>query len=238
MNIDYLRWGLAGCGIVLVAGIYLRERFRNKPAGNRKRGIQAYFDSRIDGFSLQARTDDSELDTDLPSMRNQPFNPRFDFDPAAKFESKTESSKAKDREFSESDDPFGIVQIKLTAHDGMCFSGTLLINALSSIGLEYGTMSIFHKQLHNSQLPLFSVVNMVEPGTFPVDDPSHFESPGVVFFLQVSVSDQPLFAFDEMLQTVQILAARIGGEIRDAENDLLTVDKTAAIRESLVPVSG
>ncbi|MCI0654502.1 MAG: cell division protein ZipA C-terminal FtsZ-binding domain-containing protein [Methylococcaceae bacterium] len=238
MNIDYLRWILAGCGFILVAGIYVRERLRRKRTDHRKRDLRPDSNSTLGAFSLKATADDREAYTDLPSMRNEPFDPLVSGDRATQFESEIEVRDAADQKSSKPNDPFGIVQIKVTRRTGMCFSGTLLIGALRSIGLEYGAMNIFHKRQGGSQSPLFSVVNLVEPGTFPIDDPGHFESPGVAFFLQLAVSNQPQFAFDEMLRAAQILAARIGGEICDAETQLLTIEKAEAIRESLAPVAG
>lgn len=237
MNIDHLRWILAVCGVLLVVGIYIRERFRRKRMDDAEQHVRRDSGSPADGFSLKAGTGDFEDDLDLPSMRAEPFDPLFTEPFASKTGPELEATSAVEQEARESD-PFGIVQIKVTAHEGMCFPGTLLFDALSKVGLEYGSMNIFHKQQGKHQLPLFSVVNLVEPGTFPVNDPGRFESPGVVFFLQVAASDQPLLAFDEMVRTVHVLAARIGGEIRDVENQLLTVGKTESIRESLIPVAG
>ncbi|MCI0654848.1 MAG: cell division protein ZipA [Methylococcaceae bacterium] len=237
MNTEYLRWTLAVCGVILVAAIYIRERLRRKRMDDPETGVRGDSYPHTDGFSLKAGAFDFDERLDLPSMRAEPFDPLFTEPAASKGGPEKEAVNTADPAAHESD-PFGIVQIKVTAHEGMCFSGTLLFDALGRVGLEYGSMSIFHKQMDKSRLPLFSVVNMVEPGTFPVDDPSHFESPGVVFFLQIAGSERPLLAFDEMMRTVHILAARIGGEIRDAENRLLTVEKTEAIRESLAPVTG
>jgi cell division protein ZipA len=238
MNIDYLRWVLAVCGVLLVGGIYIRERYRRRRMNDAEFGAKSDPDSRYPAFSLKVEGTCSDEDLDLPSMRAEPFDPACLERVALNTETQIEAARIADHAAPEID-PFGIVQIKVTAHEGMCFSGTLLFDALSkAAGLEYGPMNIFHKQSGKDQLPLFSVVNLVEPGTFPVDDPGHFESPGVVFFLQVAVSERPLQAFDEMLRTVHILASRIGGEIRDAENRLLTVKKTESIRESLIPVAG
>ncbi|MGH8556978.1 MAG: cell division protein ZipA C-terminal FtsZ-binding domain-containing protein [Methylococcales bacterium] len=238
MNIDYLRWSLAGCGFILVAGIYIRDRFRRKRTDHRTRDIRVDSNPPFETFSLKAGANNPDGCTDLPSMRNEPFDPLFSDDPDTRFKSEVDARHAADQKSSESNDPFGIVQIKVTSNKGKYFSGTLLINTLRSIGLEYGAMNIFHKQQVSSKAPLFSVVNLIEPGTFPVDDPGHFESPGVALFLQLVVSDQPQLAFDEMLRTAHILAARIGGEIRDAENQLLTVERAEAIRESLASIAG
>lgn len=236
MNTDDLRLILAICGVILVAGIYLFDRFQRGRVDEPEQKVH-HAPDRTDRFSLHAAARRFDENLDLPSMRAEPFDPVVRGPEAPEIQSEIEPSEAAEPDKAESD-PFGIVQIKVTAHDGMCFSGPMLFDALSKVGLEYGAMNIFHKQIDKNRMPLFSVVNLVEPGTFPVDDAAHFESAGVVFFLQIGVSERPLAAFDEMLRAVHILAARIGGEIRDAEDQLLTVEKTEALRESLAPVAG
>lgn len=239
MDIDNFRWILVGFGVVLVAGIYIREGIRYRLAEDSKRQTEDQPGLKAGDFSLQATRSESEESLELPSIRND----RFDSIPTERVALTTEPEIEAavldpDNGSPESDNPFGIVQIKVAAHEGMCFSGKLLIHALSAAGLEYGSRKVFHKPLGNSQLPLFSVVNMVEPGIFPKNEANCFESPGVVFFLQVATLTHPLDAFDEMLRTVHVLAARMGGEIRDAENRLLSVEKTESIREFLAPVAG
>ncbi len=232
MNIDYLRWILAGCGLILVIGIYVRERFRRRSIKNRERLPSA------GGFFRPQDGDLFDEDLDLPSMRADSFDPLIAEFASVKSRSDLEESAPVETVHHEADGPLNIIQIKVTAVDGDYFPGIRLINALRAVGLKFGSMDIFHRHLNSTQTPLFSVVNLIEPGTFPVDDPSHFESPGVVFFLQVAVSAEPLLAFDEMIRTVHVLAACLGGEVRDEDNELLTVEKTETIRESLLSVAG
>ncbi|MGH8475210.1 MAG: cell division protein ZipA C-terminal FtsZ-binding domain-containing protein [Methylococcales bacterium] len=238
MNIETLRLSLAVCGVLLVAGIYLFDRLRRKPKPS-ERESRFYAKTPLERFSLQATADDPHALTDLPSMRIEPFefDPLLIDDSASQTEVEIENEVSVAQKSSGSKDLYRIVQLKVTSRKGNFFSGPFLISALRSVGLEFGSMDIFHKQAGKNQSPLFSVVNLLEPGTFPVKDPSRFESPGVAFFLQIAMADQPHAAFDEMLRTARMLAARIDGEIRDAENQLLTVEKTETIRGSLAPVA-
>jgi cell division protein ZipA len=247
MNIDYLRWILAGCGAILVAGIFLWDRFRRRSAFDPRRGGGRSRSPAPRGASPSNEGEDDwneDAEIDLPSLRAEPFDPLFSDGPEfeteieAVVDDETPAAVNEDSATSDAYEPLDIVQIKVTACEGEVFPGSLLINALRAVGLEYGSMNIFHKQQFSDQPPLFSVVNMVEPGTFPVDDPDRFESPGVVFFLQVAKLKQPQAAFDKMIRAAQLLAAKIRGEVRDAENRLLTAEKTRVIRESLAQVAG
>jgi cell division protein ZipA len=238
MNIDDLRWILAGCGVILIAGIYIRDRFRRRLTADSKPAVPSDSVGPEGAFSLKAGVQDLDSNLDLPSMRADDFDPLFTDRPNPYAEPEIGAADVPDPEPFETDEPVRIVQIKVVAFEGKLFSGALLIDALRAVGLEYGSMNIFHRQRNSGEPPVFSVVNMLEPGTFPVDNPSDFKSPGVVFFLQVGLVENPVAAFDEMVRIAQILASRISGEVLDAENQPLTAEITGFVRESLVRVAG
>jgi cell division protein ZipA len=97
-------------------------------------------------------------------------------------------------------------------------------------------MDIFHGNHSTRSEILYSVVNLVEPGTFPNGDAGRFSTPGVVLFLQVSACSQPLESFNEMLRVARVLAASLDGELLGPENRILTNKNIQVIRKSLWPV--
>ena len=237
MDTDLLRWILAAGGVSLVGGIYLRDRFKRRSSGDRERFLRD--NDYLPDEEWHELNDTAEYydDQELPSMRVDNSNPV----PDAAVRQRGARPNPPASDYSDQDEeaaPFEIVQIKVTALPGTVFAGDRLIEALHDIEMEFGSMDIFHKYGHSGDAPWFSVVNMVEPGTFPVDDADNFDSPGVVFFLQVALVDQPLHAFDDMISSVYRLAASLGGEIRDEDNELLSIEKTESIRISLVSLAG
>lgn len=233
-----MRWILAAGGVVLVLGIYIRERIKRKALEDRERFLRAHSYLPSEDWDSFEETPKSEDNLELPSMYAAKSDREVPESIPVQGNSNSTHRESEDRAAYEENTPFEIIQIKVTAPKGGLFSGDQLLDALSEINLEFGSMDIFHKYAPGSEAPFFSVVNMVEPGTFPVDDTDQFHSPGVVFFLQVALSEQPLVAFDDMIGSVCQLAARLGGEIRDEDNELLSIEKTESIRESLVSVAG
>lgn len=240
MDIDYFRWILVGLGVVFVLGIYIREMFvrRRDHKADLSPENPAIPDENI-GPSLKAQSDPIDDTFELPSIRNETrdviLEKADDFKNLSEIETKCQTPNTKASETSTFND---IVQLKVVAKDGYLFSGKDLISALDTAGLKYGAMNIFHKQSQDIKSPVFSVANLVEPGIFPMNEFDRFESPGLVFFLQLSASISPLESFDEMLHTAHILAEGLDGEICDAENKFLSVEKTESIRRSISELTG
>ena len=96
------------------------------------------------------------------------------------------------------------------------FAGEPIVQALNSVGLNYGDMEIFHHfgagRLQTKE-PLFSVANMLEPGTFDISNMHRFESPGLVFFLQLPTVLDGAVSFELFLNTAQRLTEALNGEL-------------------------
>ena len=96
------------------------------------------------------------------------------------------------------------------------FMGESIVQGLNSVGLSYGEMDIFHHfgagRLRTDK-PLFSVANMLEPGTFDIQNIDHFSTPGLVFFLQLPAELDGAVSFELFLNTAQRLTEALGGEL-------------------------
>ena len=96
------------------------------------------------------------------------------------------------------------------------FVGESVIQGLNTVGLKYGDMDIFHHfgagRLQTNQA-LFSVANMLEPGTFDLNQIERFRSPGLVFFLQLPAPLDGAVSFELFLNTAQRLTEALGGEL-------------------------
>ena len=96
------------------------------------------------------------------------------------------------------------------------FAGESIVQALNSVGLHYGDMEIFHHfgagRLRTKE-PLFSVANMLEPGTFEISNMHRFQSPGLVFFLQLPALLDGAVSFELFLNTAQRLTEALNGEL-------------------------
>jgi cell division protein ZipA len=129
-----------------------------------------------------------------------------------------------------------ILVLHVVAARNRPFTGVALGAALRRAGLELGAMSIYHYREDGDPPdgdPLFSVANMVAPGTLGDDDLADMTTPGVTLFLQVHACDRPLRAFEVLLETAHVLARDLGGRVLDAQQSTATNQTLAHMREDM-----
>lgn len=111
-----------------------------------------------------------------------------------------------------------------TANDQAPFVGTKLFDSMQQNGLLYGEMDIFHRHadLSGTGRVLFSVANMMQPGTLKHDDPAQFSTKGISFFMTLPCFGDAEQNFKLMLKTAQQIADDLGGEVQDDSRKLMT----------------
>lgn len=108
--------------------------------------------------------------------------------------------------------------------------GQALFQAAAEAGLEFGDMDIFHCTVAHEEQPIFSMANMVKPGTFDLSQLEYFTTPGVVMFLQLPGPDVPMAAFDTFLAVGQHMSERLGVTLCDGRRRPLNEDEISAMR--------
>ena len=128
-----------------------------------------------------------------------------------------------------------VVQLIVSAKEGLPMKGDLLMSAFSDLGLEYDDMGIFHRteQLGDKHLPLFYIANRLEPGTFPVGQMEGFESTELVLFFQTSGSLDAGEAFMAMLDVAGDLSQRFGAALLSDNMKELSIEKISSIQSEL-----
>lgn len=128
-----------------------------------------------------------------------------------------------------------IVSLFVVAREGQKFYGPDVVVAMEKAGLEFGTMNIFHRLLDGKaeQGAVFSVANMVKPGSFDMADVGGLETPGLSFFMTLPGPLPALDAWDTMLPTAQRLAKLLEGLVLDEERNALGHQRIAHIRDEL-----
>lgn len=128
-----------------------------------------------------------------------------------------------------------VVSLFLAARAGQAFHGPDLVVAAEKAGLVYGHMNIFHRLVDNHPElgPVFSVANLVKPGSFDMANIQELRTPGISFFMALPGPVSALDAWDAMLPTAQRLAELLDGVLLDEERNALGRQRIAHIREDL-----
>lgn len=115
-----------------------------------------------------------------------------------------------------------LVVINILAPREQPFTGARLVEALRANGLRYGDMNIFHRLAPDARTQVYSVANIIEPGTFDMAEIEEIRSPGVCFFMRLPGPEQPVEALEDMLRAARDVAERLGGELKDERRSVLT----------------
>ena len=136
----------------------------------------------------------------------------------------TQNTSKNDPHKAEYVDPDEVIVVNIMALPGEQFAGELLLNALMDEGMKLGNMDIFHRHhQNNGDAPVvFSLANMVVPGTFNLAKMNEFSTPGVSMFLGLPVVGDSLAAYHDLIVTAQNIAHAIGGELKDENRSVMT----------------
>jgi cell division protein ZipA len=128
-----------------------------------------------------------------------------------------------------------LVVVRVMAEAGAEFEGEALFKAFHHNKLKFGEHQIYHRMVFrdNREQPVFSVANLVKPGSFPAQDMESFTTPGVTLFLQLPGPVDAVEAFDDFVKTAERLAVELGGELRDEQHQLLTHQGLMQVRDSI-----
>jgi len=128
-----------------------------------------------------------------------------------------------------------IVTLYVAARAGHQLNGPDLVVAAEKAGLVHGHMSIYHRLVdgHPELGPVFSVANMVKPGTFDLTRVQEMRTPGISFFMTLPAPMLALDAWDAMLPTAQRMAELLDALVLDEERNALGRQRIAHIRDEL-----
>lgn len=121
-------------------------------------------------------------------------------------------------------EPEEVFIINIMAPKGEFFQGAALLDIVLKCGLRYGSMDIFHryKDLKGEGALLFSMANMVKPGTFDLDAMDEFSTPGISLFMTLPIDADSMQSFELMVETAQAISQTLGGELKDEQRSAMT----------------
>lgn len=240
-DVNLLRICIAGACVLLIVAIYFLGRPKKPDQGRR---------------TSSPRRDDARREPTFgEQIENQSHDAGQGFDPFARSASQSEldllERSLDSREDADNDgasapsnpglgvrtdDQFDrIVTLYVAARAGQTLAGPDLIVAAEKAGLVHGHMSIFHRLVdgHPELGPVFSVANMVKPGSFDLGRLQELRTPGISFFMTLPAPISALDAWDTMLPTAQRMAELLDALVLDEDRNALGRQRIAHIRDEL-----
>ncbi|WP_261815717.1 cell division protein ZipA [Vibrio gallicus] len=134
-----------------------------------------------------------------------------------------------------SEDKLEVLVLHVQAAHHQQFAGTNLFESMEQNGLIFGAMNIYHRHsdLTSNGKVLFSVANMMKPGTFEYIDPASFYTDGISFFMTLPCYGDAEQNFKLMLHTAQMIADDLGGNVLDDKYALMTRDRIDAFKRQV-----
>ena len=102
--------------------------------------------------------------------------------------------------------------------------GEALLKALLLCGMRFGEKSLFHYYENQGERDkaIFSLVNLVQPGTFILDEIDRFTSPGICMFMSLPGPKDPIAGFEIFILTAHKIAKKLNLELHDELHRPLT----------------
>ncbi|MEW6996333.1 cell division protein ZipA [Colwelliaceae bacterium BS250] len=117
-----------------------------------------------------------------------------------------------------------VLALSVVVNDNQAISGAALLPSLLTLGMRFGEMNIFHRHQDNAgkgQIT-FSIANMVNPGTFDLDNMEMFTTKGLTLFMTLPNAGDSAKVFKLMLSAAKQLAAEFGGQVLDGKRSVMT----------------
>ncbi|MGR5236536.1 cell division protein ZipA [Vibrio alfacsensis] len=185
----------------------------------------------------------TKAESDIEPLVQEPIQPVVDesiiepvFEPLEVTQVEDTPVKAEQAEEPKPEPEMQVIVLNVHCAGDEPFVGTKLFDSMQQNGLIYGEMDIFHRHvdLSGNGKVLFSVANMMHPGTLAHDDPAEFTTKGISFFMTLPCYGEADQNFNLMLRTAQLIADDMGGNVLDDKRNLMTPDRLSSYRRQIV----
>jgi cell division protein ZipA len=214
-----LRAGILVAGLLLIAAIYFFGRPRRPGQGRRVETRDARTEPTL-GEQIEAGFSRTEDGLDAGTQSEIPLERQA---------TGAELGRRAHEDFDK------IVTLYIAARAGNVLRGPDIVVAAEKTGLTYGHMQIFHRLLEGrpERGPVFSVANIMKPGSFDMATIQSMETPAIAFFLTLPAPVSALDAWEMMLPTAERMAELLDGVLLDESRNALGRQRVQHLRDEL-----
>ena len=138
-------------------------------------------------------------------------------EPSQPSQAKPPATQAKDKEWDI------VLALTILSGESSPFTGADIGAALEFADVEPGEMQIYHRHIAEQRgQTLFSVANLLSPGTLKPEELATLETKGLVMFMRLPCPANGLLAFDAMLEAADQMAKHLNGRLCDEKRQTLT----------------
>ncbi len=127
-----------------------------------------------------------------------------------------------------------ILALHVMPRTGMPFAGAKAQDAFEACNLRFGRYQVYHRLDAPGGNSVFSVANVLEPGSFDPDALDATELPGLTLFMVLPGPRGGVASYADMLATARQLAQALDGEVLDQDRSTLTRQTARHIRERII----
>jgi len=184
------------------ASVYQQPVTKPKPAP--KKSMRKAMTEKLKRNQMEMNFGDELLQDDMPSM-----SAIDDVEPVPEKKIEVEQE---------------VIVVSVVMPEGQAISGAALLPTLLTLGLRYGDMNIFHRHQDNAGngKVTFSLANMMNPGTFDLDEIETFNTQGITLFMTLPNAGDPFEVFEQMMSAAKQLSMEFHGQLLDDKRSVMT----------------
>ncbi len=212
---ESLRWVLLAAGIAFVIIIYVLGRNRRR---RNHSAIDDLVEDDLPAFTARSLDDVDEGVGEVRVVSGSSVDADYDLD----LNVSTQAESSADSAAADADDKNvtnDIIVLYILPKANQILHGAQINSSAQAMGLTFGEMDIFHYR--NKNRNVFSLANMLEPGSFNADTIHELKTTGLTVFMQLQKGD-PLDDLTEMLQRSYQLAGLLDARICNHRREPLT----------------
>jgi|TARA_B110000967_G_scaffold202833_1_gene242408 cell division protein ZipA len=117
-----------------------------------------------------------------------------------------------------------VLALSVVMPNNQIMQGAALLPMLLTLGLKYGEMNIFHRHQDNAGTgPVtFSLANMMNPGSFDLDNMETYATQGVTLFMMLPNAGNAFDVYQQMLSAAKQISEEFTAQILDDKRNVMT----------------